>query len=102
MTKKQSGQERVYSAYTFDSQFIINGMTSGQELNQSRNLEGGAMEACHLLACYTWLFYRTPTTSSGMALPTMAWTLLHSSLVEKNGPHLDLTEAFPQVKLLPL
>lgn len=47
-------------------------------------------------------FIEPQTISSGMALPTMAWTLLHASLIEKNGPHLDLMEAFPQVRLLPL
>ena len=52
MTKKQFGEERVYSAYTSTLLFITKG-------SQGRNLEAGvnveAKEACCLLACFPWL-----------------------------------------------
>jgi hypothetical protein len=48
MTKKQVGEERVYSAYTFTLLFITKG-------NQDRNLEAEAdaetIEGCCILAC---------------------------------------------------
>jgi hypothetical protein len=55
MTKKQVGEERVYSAYTFHIA-VHHQRKSGQELTQGRNLEAGAdaeaMERCCLLACF--------------------------------------------------
>jgi hypothetical protein len=49
MTKKQVGEERVYSAYTSTLMFITKG-------SQDRNLEGGAdaeaVEGCYFLACF--------------------------------------------------
>jgi hypothetical protein len=58
MTKKQVGEERVYSAYTFHTA-VHHQRKSGQELTQGRNLEAGAdveaMEGFFLLACFPWL-----------------------------------------------
>jgi hypothetical protein len=55
MTKKQVGEERVYSVYTSTLLFITK-RKSRQELTQGRNLEAGAdaeaMEGCCLLACF--------------------------------------------------
>jgi hypothetical protein len=55
MTKKQVGEEGVYSAYT--SSLLI--ITLRQELIKVRNLDSGvdteALEGCCLLACFTWI-----------------------------------------------
>jgi hypothetical protein len=48
MTKKQVGEERVYSAYTSSLLFITKG---GQEAGA----DAEAMEGCCLLACFPWL-----------------------------------------------
>ena len=59
MTKKQVGEERVYSAYTYFHIALHHQRKSGQEITQGRNLEVGAdveaMEGCCLLACFPWL-----------------------------------------------
>jgi hypothetical protein len=53
MTKKQVGEERVYSAYTSTLLFITKG--SQDKNSEGRNLEAGAyaeaMEGCCLLDC---------------------------------------------------
>jgi hypothetical protein len=55
MTKKQVGEERVYSAYT-STLLLITKRKSGQELKQVRKQEHEeAMEGCSLLACLPWL-----------------------------------------------
>jgi hypothetical protein len=58
MTKKQVGEKRVYSAYTFHIAFHHQ-RKSGLKLTQGRNLEAGAdakaMEGCCLLDCFPWL-----------------------------------------------
>jgi len=54
MTKKQVGEERVYSAYTSSLLFITKGSqdwNSGQEAET----DAEAMEGCFLLACFPWL-----------------------------------------------
>jgi hypothetical protein len=48
MTKKQVGEERIYSAYTSTLLFITKG---GQEAGDDTE----AMEGCSLLACFPWL-----------------------------------------------
>jgi hypothetical protein len=59
MTKKQAGEERVYSAYSSTLLFRNRESKSGQELTQGRILEAGAdaeaMEGCYLLACFPCL-----------------------------------------------
>jgi hypothetical protein len=76
ITKKQAGEERVYSAYTFHTA-VHHQRKSGLELTQDRNLEAGddieAMEGCSLLACS---LIEPKATSPGMAPPTMSWALL--------------------------
>jgi hypothetical protein len=58
MTKKQVGEERVYSAYTFHIA-VPHQRKSGQELTQGRNLGAGvdaeAMEECCLQAGFPGL-----------------------------------------------
>jgi hypothetical protein len=57
MTKKQVGEERVYSAYTSILLFITKEVRTGTK--QGRKQEAGAdaeaMEECSLLACLPWL-----------------------------------------------
>jgi hypothetical protein len=48
MTKKQVGEERVYSAYTSILLFITKG-------SQKAGADAEAMEGCSLLACFFWL-----------------------------------------------
>jgi hypothetical protein len=59
MTKKQVGEERVYSANTSTLLFINKGSQDRQELTQHRNLRAGAdaeaMEGGYLLASFPWL-----------------------------------------------
>jgi hypothetical protein len=55
MTKKQVGEERVYSAYISTLLFITDG---SQDWNSSRSRAGAdaeTMEGCFLLACFYWL-----------------------------------------------
>jgi hypothetical protein len=47
MTKKQVGEERVYSAYTSTLLFITKGTQAGQEAGA----DAETMEECYLLAC---------------------------------------------------
>jgi hypothetical protein len=60
MNKKQVGEERVYSAYTFHIA-VHHQRKSGLELTQNGNLEAGAdaevMEGCCLLDCFPWLAF---------------------------------------------
>ena len=87
MTKKQSEEERVYSAYTSTLLFIIKGSqdrnshragTWRQELMQrpGRVLLTGLLP----LACSACFLIEPRTTSPGMALPTMGPPTLDHSL----------------------
>jgi hypothetical protein len=49
MTKKQVGEERVYSAHTSILLFIT------KEAGQEAGADAEAMEGCSLLACFPWL-----------------------------------------------
>jgi hypothetical protein len=53
MTKKQVGEERVYSAYTPILLFITKEVRTGTQAGQEADAE--AMEGCFLLACFPWL-----------------------------------------------
>jgi hypothetical protein len=56
MTKKQVGEERVYSAYTSTLLFIIKEVRTGSQAGQEAGTDAGAMEGCYLLACFLyWL-----------------------------------------------
>jgi hypothetical protein len=48
MTKKQVGEERIYSAYISTLLFITKG-------SQKAGADAEAMEGCFLLACFPWL-----------------------------------------------
>jgi hypothetical protein len=54
MTKKQVGEERVYSAYTSMLLFITKEARTGTQAGQEAGADAEAMEGCSLLACLTW------------------------------------------------
>jgi hypothetical protein len=55
MTKKQVGEERVYSAYTSTLLFITKEVRSGIQAGKKTGADAEAMEGCYLLACFPWL-----------------------------------------------
>jgi hypothetical protein len=55
MTKKQVGEERVYSAYTSILLFITKEARTGTQAGQEAGADAEAMEGCSLLACLIWL-----------------------------------------------
>jgi hypothetical protein len=54
MTKKQVGEERVYSAYISTLQLIIK-VRTGTQAGQEAGADAEAMEECSLLACFPWI-----------------------------------------------
>jgi hypothetical protein len=92
MTKKQVGEERVYSAYTSKLLFIIN---RSQDRNSNRVgtwRQDLMRKPWRGAACFSWpdshgllslLLIVLRTTSPGMALPSMTWVLLDQSLIKK-------------------
>ena len=55
MTKKQVGEERVYSAHTSTPLFITKGSQDWNSRSQEAGADAEAMEGCYLLACFPWL-----------------------------------------------
>jgi hypothetical protein len=55
VTKKQVGEERVYSAYTSTLLFITKDVRTGTQAGQEAGADTEAMEGCSLLACFPWL-----------------------------------------------
>jgi hypothetical protein len=55
MTKKQIGEEWVYSAYTSTLLFITKEVRTGTQAGQEAGADAEAMEGCSLLACLSWL-----------------------------------------------
>jgi hypothetical protein len=55
MTKKQVGEERVYSAYTFILLLITKGCRTGTQAAQKAGADAEVMEECSLLACFPCL-----------------------------------------------
>jgi hypothetical protein len=51
MTKRQVGEEKVYSAYTFILLFITKEVRTGTQAGQKAGADAEAMERCSLLAC---------------------------------------------------
>jgi hypothetical protein len=54
MTKKQVGEERVYSAYTSILLFITKEVRTGTQAGKKAGADAEAMEGCCLLACSPW------------------------------------------------
>jgi hypothetical protein len=57
MTKKQVGEERVYSAYTSILLFITKEVRTGTQAGQKSRADAEAMEGCSLLACLPWFVH---------------------------------------------
>ena len=55
MTKKQVGEERVYSAYTSTLLLITKEVRTGTQASQEAGTDVEAMEGCSLLAYFHWL-----------------------------------------------
>jgi hypothetical protein len=56
MIKKQVGEERVYSAYTFHIAVHHQRMSgTGIRAGQEAEADAEAMEGCYSLACFPWL-----------------------------------------------
>jgi hypothetical protein len=55
MTKKQVGEERVYSAYTSILLFITKEVRTGTQAGQKAGPDAEAMGGCSLLAFFPWL-----------------------------------------------
>jgi hypothetical protein len=55
MTKKQVGEEGVYSAYISILLFITKEVRTGTQAGQEAGADAEAMEGCSLLACLPWL-----------------------------------------------
>jgi hypothetical protein len=55
MTKKQVGEERVYSAYNSILLLITKEVRTGTQANQKAGADAEAMEGRFLLACFPWL-----------------------------------------------
>jgi hypothetical protein len=52
MTKKQVGEQRVYSAYNSILLFITKEVRTGTQTGQETGTDAEAMEGCSLLACF--------------------------------------------------
>jgi hypothetical protein len=55
MTKKQVGEERVYSAYISTLLFITKEVRTGTQAGQEAGADAEPVERCSLLACFPWL-----------------------------------------------
>jgi hypothetical protein len=55
MTKKQVGEERIYSAYTSILLFITKEVRTGTQASMKAGPDAKAMEGCSLLTCSPWL-----------------------------------------------
>jgi hypothetical protein len=55
MTKKQVGEERVYSAYNSILLFITKEVSTETQTGQEAGDDAEAMEGCSSLACFSWL-----------------------------------------------
>jgi hypothetical protein len=56
MTKKQVGEERVYSAYKFPyCCSLVKEVRTGTQEGQGAGADAEAMEGWSLLACFPWL-----------------------------------------------
>ena len=70
MTKKQVGEERVYSAYTSILLFISKEVRTGTQAGQEAGADAEAVEGCSLLACLACFLIEPKTTSPEMVPPT--------------------------------
>jgi hypothetical protein len=78
MTKKQVGEERVYSAYTSMLLFITKGTWTRTQADQKAGADAEAMEGCSLLACFPWLAQLAFLLN--LRLPAQQWYHLQGAL----------------------
>jgi len=97
MTKKQVGEERVYSVCTSTLLFITKEVRTGTQAGQEAGADAEAMERCYLLACYRTQDYQP---SYGIAHNGLGPPLLITSW--ESALQLDLMKVFPQLRLLSL
>jgi hypothetical protein len=69
MTKKQVGEERVYSAYTSILLFITKEVRTGTQAGQEAGVYAEAMEVYSLLTCSACSLIELKTTSPEMVPP---------------------------------
>jgi hypothetical protein len=70
MTKKQVGEERVYSTYTSILLFITKEVRTGTQAGQGAGADAEAMEGYSLPVCLACSLIELKTTSPEMAPPT--------------------------------
>ena len=79
MTKKQVGEERVYSSYTSILLFITKVVRTGTQAGQEAGADAEAMEECYLLTgllpldCSACSLIEPKTTSPEVVPPTRAF-----------------------------
>jgi hypothetical protein len=105
MTKKQVGEERVYSAYSSTLLFITKGSqdwnsSRSESRNWCRGHRGMLLTGLLPLACSACSLIEPKTTSPEMVPPTRGLSPLITNW--ENALQLDLMEAFLQLKLLSL
>jgi hypothetical protein len=101
MTKKQVGEERVYSFYTSHT-VVDHQRKAGLELKQVRKQELRQRpwrDVSYWLSrtCSACFLIQPKTTSPGMVLPTRGPPTLITNW--ENAPQSDPMEAFPQLEL---
>jgi hypothetical protein len=95
MTKKQVGEEGIYSAYTFTLIFLTKG-SQGRNSHRTgsrswcRGHGGMLLTGLLSLACSVCFFIKPKTTSPGMAPPTRGLSPLVPNW--ENAPQLDLCD----------
>jgi hypothetical protein len=70
MTKKQIGEERVYSPYTSILLFITKEVRTGTQAGQEAGDDAEGMEGCSLVAGFPWL---AQTAFLTQELPAQGW-----------------------------
>jgi hypothetical protein len=109
MTKKQVGEERVYSGYTSILLFITKGSQDWNSSSQEAGADAEAMEGYYLLACFPWLVqllsYRTQdyqprngTTQNGPSHPDhklrkRLTAVSHEGITSREAPFSVITPA---------
>jgi hypothetical protein len=89
MTKKQVGEERVYSAYTSILLFITKEVRTGTQAGEEAEADAEATEGCSLLTCLPWL--AQPALLQNPRLPAQRWSHpqgdLHTWLLIERMPY---------------
>jgi hypothetical protein len=76
-TKKQVGEERVYSAYTFTLLLITKEVRTGTQAGQEAGADAEAVEGCYLVACSACSLIEQRLTAQRWSHPQEAFPLDH-------------------------